>query len=845
MTVPVQNPYNSYNANGSTTQFRYEFLIKDASDLSVTLDGAVVDKSKYTLTNVGQSNGGDITFTTAPVAGLLIIRRAVIAQRLTDYQDNGPLRAEDVNRDFDRVVMMIQDKQADSDTALKHPLGQNGTSAPYTYDANGGRIIDLGTPTADTDAATKKYVDDLYVDKAAQAVRQAEAARDAAAASATAAASSQQSASSSQTAASGSQTAAKTSETNAANSASAAAASASAAAGSASTASTAAGTATGAATTATQAASGATQQANQASGSATAAGQSATAAAGSATTAGQQAGAAAGSAAAAFNAQKAAEKARDEAVNVAPGNYMLKTNNLADLANKASARGNLQVDSVRQSTGATSGDYNAFTNPQTTYELRIANNGEWRVARNTDNTTSALSVGAGGTGATNAADARTNLALNRFSQADRQTYVFSGDGTKKLFIDNAGTWGAWNNSIDGAIPLAVANGGTGVTNAADARSSLECFMGSTGSLGGLNLNTLVNRNQAGMYFQHSNASSTPANNYPQQQAGSLVVTSTGVGGADGSSGVIQEYTTYWDQRKFIRSWDGQAWKPWKEVVTYNTPAEEMAKTFHVMYDGYPTTEISAPNLPSGVYYCGDATNPGGNGKPFYYAQILTLAENAGVSGNWTQVAFSTLTDSAPRIRRRNAVPATLGTWKDFLVYGLNATTDTNGFYKVSSPVIKLKGDGTAETNQESEGITVERLGVGEYRVEGVLGFNSDPAWGGTSGGFVVPHNGNGLPLLWVDYDVAENGDLIIKTYHREHLNVPEYARNHIDGVSDGDPVDIPAGRWVDLRVEMPDDSVYNTNLKAAEKDAAEREKEFNKRAAEEASKAAEEKRSKE
>ena len=376
MTVPVQNPYNSYNANGSTTQFRYEFLIKDASDLSVTLDGAVVDKSKYTLTNIRQSNGGDVKFTTAPVAGLLIIRRAVIAQRLTDYQDNGPLRAEDVNRDFDRVVMMIQDKQADADTALKHPLGQNGTSAPYTYDANGGRIIDLGTPTADTDAATKKYVDDLYVDKAAQAVLQAEAARDAAVVSANEAAASQQSASSSQSAASGSQMAAKTSETNAANSASAAAASASAAAGSASTATQAAGTASGAATTATQASSGATQQANQASASATAAGQSATAAAGSATTAGQQAGAAAGSATAAFNAQKAAEKARDEAINVAPGNYMLKTNNLSDLTNKATARTNLQLgDSSTKNTGITANTVAAGDDARITGAMQKSQNG--------------------------------------------------------------------------------------------------------------------------------------------------------------------------------------------------------------------------------------------------------------------------------------------------------------------------------------------------------------------------------------------------------------------------------------------------------------------------------------
>ncbi|MDU1953743.1 MAG: hypothetical protein E6750_20410, partial [Atlantibacter hermannii] len=51
--------------------------------------------------------------------------------------------------------------------------------------------------------------------------------------------------------------------------------------------------------------------------------------------------------------------------------------------------------------------------------------------------------------------------------------------------------------------------------------------------------------------------------------------------------------------------------------------------------------------------------------------------------------------------------------------------------------------------------------------------------------------------------------ILLKTYHRTHPAAPRFARNEIDGVSDGDPVDIPAGRCVDLRVEMPLDSVWN------------------------------------
>ncbi|WP_458411045.1 phage tail fiber protein [Citrobacter braakii] len=31
----------------------------------------------------------------------------------------------------------------------------------------------------------------------------------------------------------------------------------------------------------------------------------------------------------------------------------------------------------------------------------------------------------------------------------------------------------------------------------------------------------------------------------------------------------------------------------------------------------------------------------------------------------------------------------------------------------------------------------------------------------------------------------------------------------METVKNGEPVDIPAGRWVDLRVEMPADSIWN------------------------------------
>lgn len=134
----------------------------------------------------------------------------------------------------------------------------------------------------------------------------------------------------------------------------------------------------------------------------------------------------------------------------------------------------------------------------------------------------------------------------------------------------------------------------------------------------------------------------------------------------------------------------------------------------------------------------------------------------------------------------------------------NTTVDSNGFLKKASPVVKLYGDGSSETNHESDGAASERISEGVYKISGVLGFNSDDAWGGVDGGIEIPTDKNKQPLIWVDYSLEEDGDLVIRTYHRTHPTSPQFAQNNIKGYEDGQPIDIPLGRFVDLRVQMPE-----------------------------------------
>ena len=146
----------------------------------------------------------------------------------------------------------------------------------------------------------------------------------------------------------------------------------------------------------------------------------------------------------------------------------------------------------------------------------------------------------------------------------------------------------------------------------------------------------------------------------------------------------------------------------------------------------------------------------------------------------------------------------------------NTTVDSSGFIKRASPIVKLFFDGSYETNDESEGCTVRRIDTGQYLIEGCHGLNAEAIWGGVDGGFEIPSDRNKQPLVWLDYEVNADGSVLVKTYHRAHPEAPTFARNERQGISDGDPVDIPRDQFVSVRVEMPGDSLYNQKLSAVE-----------------------------
>lgn len=148
MSVQPGVTYKRYAANGVTTVFTIPFLLLDASDLQITLDGVLVT-SGFTLTNIGNP-ASTCTFTVPPT-GDLLFQQMIPFQRLNDYQNNGDLLSGTVNRDLDRLWLAVKQINRDSGRAFTvSPLEPEGipplpikglrASKVLAFDANGDPV---------------------------------------------------------------------------------------------------------------------------------------------------------------------------------------------------------------------------------------------------------------------------------------------------------------------------------------------------------------------------------------------------------------------------------------------------------------------------------------------------------------------------------------------------------------------------------------------------------------------------------------------------------------------------------------------------------------------------------
>ena len=97
---------------------------------------------------------------------------------------------------------------------------------------------------------------------------------------------------------------------------------------------------------------------------------------------------------------------------------------------------------------------------------------DWGVFDNVNLKWVPLAIPQGGTGARDLAGARTNLQVDRFSQAVNETSIYTPNSKYYLSLNNNSAWGYWDLTANNWRPLGVGQGGTGARDANTAWTNL-------------------------------------------------------------------------------------------------------------------------------------------------------------------------------------------------------------------------------------------------------------------------------------------------------------------------------------------------------------------------------------
>jgi hypothetical protein len=121
MTVNTTVPLIEYTGDNITDTFSYPYKVLRVQDMSVFLD-QVLQNSGFTVSGIGDDNGGNVIFTTPPATDVVVrLERITEISRDTDFVEGGPLSSETLDTDFDLVVMALQ--EVDRRTVQEAPGG--------------------------------------------------------------------------------------------------------------------------------------------------------------------------------------------------------------------------------------------------------------------------------------------------------------------------------------------------------------------------------------------------------------------------------------------------------------------------------------------------------------------------------------------------------------------------------------------------------------------------------------------------------------------------------------------------------------------------------------------------
>jgi len=129
--IPDNDPRRQQvNASGGQTVFNYNFILLDEGDLVVIQEGTtLVLNTDYTVTGVGNESGGTFVLASGATAGdLVTYYGATAVGRASQYQVDGRFDAPPLERDLDRITVILQEQSRDIERTVKLNVEDPNTS---------------------------------------------------------------------------------------------------------------------------------------------------------------------------------------------------------------------------------------------------------------------------------------------------------------------------------------------------------------------------------------------------------------------------------------------------------------------------------------------------------------------------------------------------------------------------------------------------------------------------------------------------------------------------------------------------------------------------------------------
>lgn len=302
------------------------------------------------------------------------------------------------------------------------------------------------------------------------------------------------------------------------------------------------------------------------------------------------------------------------------------------------------------------------------------------------------------------------------------------------------------------------------------------------------------------------------------------------------------------------SFTGPAWNSFTQALNYKADKVNGAVPINQGGTGATTAEGSRTNLglgSSAILNVGNAVGnviTRGSGISAGYSDVNLVNFMRGIGCGWYRNLLSGIgmyqysagfysrtgdTHAYIQVDYATGNVKALGTRDDMLenniikinkLYGtVNTTKSSDGTLKAASPVARIVtsrdvcqradvaedgfswcGCGTA--NPEAEGVTLSRLDVGIYVLAGSAGLASE-GWQ-----LLPPMDPGGMGEMGVvEAEQTDNGELTIRLFKRKYMlsNEGEIVKTK------GEPIDVPANSWIDVRLDMPESSIWNQRQKAA------------------------------